>query len=50
MVGLGSYCGGELLVEGVEHDIRYAPLSYDGVTQKHWTAAFQGERYTLVWA
>jgi hypothetical protein len=49
-VGIGSYTGGALFVEGVEHDIRYTPLSYDGVSQKHWTAPFQGERYTLVWA
>ena len=49
-VGIGSYTGGALFVEGVEYDIRYSPLSYDGVSQKHWTAPFQGERYTLVWA
>lgn len=49
-VGLGVYTGGCLFVEGVEHDIRYTPLSYDGVSQRHWTAPFRGERYTLVWA
>jgi len=49
IVGLGDYSGGELLVEGVIHDIRYQPLTFDGWSQRHSTLPFVGERYTLVW-
>lgn len=48
IVGLGDYTGGALVVEGVPHDIRYAPLEFCGWTQRHWTAPFAGERFTLV--
>lgn len=49
IVGLGDYSGGELMVEGAPHDIRYAPLEFCGWTQRHWTLPFQGERFSLVW-
>ena len=60
IVGLGDYIGGELGVvpreaqeegegAGVAHNIRYAPLEFDGWAQLHWTKPFKGERYTLVW-
>ena len=49
IVGLGDYSGGELVVEGELHDIRYKPLEFDGWQRKHWTAPFTGERYSLVW-
>ena len=49
IVGLGDYVGGELGVEGVGHDIRYQPLEFDGWRLRHWTKAFEGERYSLVW-
>ncbi len=49
IVGLGDYSGGELMVEGVPHDIRYAPLEFDGWNERHWTRPFEGERYSLVW-
>ena len=49
IVGLGDYAGGELVVEGVPHDIRYTPLEFDGWTERHWTLPFHGERYSLVW-
>ena len=35
-----SICGRS----GLEHDIRYTPLSYDGVSQKHWTALWPRSR------
>ena len=38
-----------LLAAGVAHDIRYAPLEFDGWAQLHWTLRFSGERYSLVW-
>ena len=50
IVAMGSYSGGEVVVEGQAWDVRYAPLLHDGVTQKHWTAPFEGERYSLVWS
>merc|ERR1719382_650953 len=41
IVGLGNYTGGELVVEGVVHDIRYRPQEFCGWTQRHWTLPFQ---------
>jgi len=49
IVGLGTYVGGELVVEGEKKDIRYKGLEFNGWTQRHWTMPFQGERYSLVW-
>lgn len=49
IVGLGTYSGGELMVEGVKHDIRYRTLQFNGWTERHWTKPFLGERYSLVW-
>jgi hypothetical protein len=49
IVGLGDYTGGALLIEGESHDIRYNPVEFDGWKQRHWTALFSGERYSLVW-
>jgi len=49
IVGLGDFLGGELAVEGDIHDIRYAPLEFDGWKLRHWTQQFVGERFTLVW-
>lgn len=49
IVALGRFTGGELGVEGEVHSIRYAPLEFDGWSQRHWTMPFAGERYSLVW-
>ena len=49
IVALGDYVGGELVVEGTIHDIRYSPLAFDGWSDRHWTLPFAGERFTLVW-
>lgn len=49
IVGLGTYAGGELLVEGEKHDIRYKAIEFNGWKQRHWTMPFVGERYSLVW-
>mmetsp|Transcript_46876 Transcript_46876/g.52927 ORF Transcript_46876/g.52927 Transcript_46876/m.52927 type:complete len:923 (-) Transcript_46876:83-2851(-) len=49
IVGLGTYSGGELIVEGEQHDIRYKGIEFDGWKQRHWTMPFKGERYSLVW-
>ncbi|CAJ1966746.1 unnamed protein product [Cylindrotheca closterium] len=49
IVGLGTYSGGELMVEGEQHDIRYKAIEFNGWTERHWTMPFSGERYSLVW-
>jgi hypothetical protein len=49
IVGLGTYVGGELMVEGDKYDIRYNPIEFNGWTQRHWTLPFRGERFSLVW-
>jgi tRNA U38,U39,U40 pseudouridine synthase TruA len=49
IVGLGNYVGGELAVEGANHDIRFHPLEFDGWKLRHWTIPFEGERFSLVW-
>lgn len=49
IVGLGTYSGGELMVEGEQHDIRYKAIEFNGWTQRHWTMPFAGERFSLVW-
>ena len=49
IVGLGTYAGGELMVEGEKHDIRYNAIEFNGWKQRHWTMPFVGERYSLVW-
>eukprot|EP00578_Thalassiosira_sp_NH16_P003051 CAMPEP_0181128024 /NCGR_PEP_ID=MMETSP1071-20121207/28524_1 /TAXON_ID=35127 /ORGANISM="Thalassiosira sp., Strain NH16" /LENGTH=549 /DNA_ID=CAMNT_0023213829 /DNA_START=319 /DNA_END=1969 /DNA_ORIENTATION=+ len=49
IVGLGTYVGGELVVEGERRDIRYEAIEFDGWNERHWTLPFQGERYSLVW-
>lgn len=49
IVALGNFTGGELIVEGEVHDVRYSPLEFDGWACRHWTAPFVGERFSLVW-
>jgi len=49
IVGLGTYTGGELMVEGEKKDIRYKAIEFNGWKQRHWTLPFHGERFSLVW-
>lgn len=49
IIGLGDYSGGELVVEGKVHDVRYKPLEFNGWTERHWTLPFRGERFSVVW-
>lgn len=49
IVGLGDYSGGELMIEGDPYHIRYEPKEFDGWKSRHWTAPFNGERFSLVW-
>merc|ERR1719506_2415535 len=48
IVALGDFVGGEVVVEGDVHDIRYSPLEFNGWTHRHWTMPFEGERFSLV--
>ncbi|GKY92224.1 hypothetical protein MPSEU_000193600 [Mayamaea pseudoterrestris] len=49
IVALGDFVGGEIMVEGEPHDIRYKALEFDGWKLRHWTRAFTGQRFSLVW-
>jgi len=49
IVGLGTYAGGQLVVEGQASDIRHRPLEFDGWRRRHWTRPFEGERFSIVW-
>lgn len=49
IVGLGDYSGGELFIEGEPAEIGYLPTEFDGWKCRHWTAPYNGERYSLVW-
>jgi len=48
IVGFGDYLGGELNVEGKKYDIKYKPLHMDASSQIHYTEAWSGKRYSLV--
>ena len=46
IVALGDYVGGEIMVEGIAHDIRYNPLQFDGWMQV-MTSHFQLHKRTI---
>jgi FkbM family methyltransferase len=48
-VTLGDFNGGDLIIGGRSHDVRYSPLEYDGWIETHSTASFEGERFSLTW-
>lgn len=47
IVALGDYTGGELVIEGKEHNIKHRFKKFDG-TKGHWVTPFKGTRYSLV--
>lgn len=47
IIALGDFTGGELVVEGIQHDIRNKLFKFDG-TKGHWTSPFKGERYSII--
>jgi hypothetical protein len=49
IIAFGDYEGGELVVEGVKHDIKNKIFLFDGSAQEHYTAPFTGNRYSLVY-
>jgi FkbM family methyltransferase len=48
IIGLGDYTGGELVIEGVKHDIHYKPLYFNGFLHEHYNETWSGNRYTLM--
>ena len=48
IVGLGDYTGGELVIEGVKHDIHYKPMYFNGFLHEHYNETWSGNRYTLM--
>lgn len=48
LVAFGDYTGGESMVEEMAYDIDLKPVIFDGSQLVHWTAPFEGTRYSLV--
>jgi len=48
IVGFGDYTNGELNIEGTKYDIKYKPLHMDASKQVHFTEAWEGCRYSIV--
>jgi len=49
IVGLGDYIGGDVVVSGKRHSIKYHPLMFNGAKHLHSTTAYKGNRYSLVY-
>ncbi len=47
IIGLGDYTGGDLVVEGVKHNIKDKFFRFNG-TKGHWTDTFKGTRYSII--
>ena len=48
IIGLGDYNGGELNIENLgDFNIKNSFLKFNG-TNPHWTSAFQGTRYSII--
>ena len=48
IIGLGSYAGGDLNVEGKKFNIKNRWKYFDG-TKGHWTEPFSGDRYSIIY-
>lgn len=48
IIGFGDYTGGELFIEDTSVDIKNKIVLFDGSLYTHHTAAFTGNRYSLV--
>jgi len=47
--GFGDYTGGEICVDGIDHDIKNKSLTFNGKKELHWVKPFDGTRYTIVY-
>jgi FkbM family methyltransferase len=48
IVGFGDYTNGELVIEGIPHDIKYKPMMFNGFLKQHYNNDWEGERYSMV--
>jgi len=48
LVSGGDYTGGELVVENVEYDCRYAPIVFNGSEREHWNKAMTGRKWSII--
>jgi len=48
LVSGGDYTGGELIVEDVEYDCRYAPIIFNGSEREHWNKAMTGKKWSII--
>lgn len=49
LVSFGDYTGGNIVIEGVIHDAKYNPITFDGSALMHWnTDDLVGNKYSLV--
>jgi len=53
-VSFGDFTGGELCIGPTKYDTRHKGLLFNGFSDEHWTAPFEGRRfclvfYTIVW-
>jgi hypothetical protein len=49
IVGFGTYAGGTLCIEDFDYNIHQRGLLFNGSERLHWTRAWTGDRYTLVY-
>jgi hypothetical protein len=50
IVGFGDYVGGALNIDGQDVDIRHKLIFFDGSELLHFTQAWEGDRYSLVFS
>jgi hypothetical protein len=50
IVGFGDYTEGALNVDGTDVNIRYKMVLFDGSEYLHYTQAWEGDRYSLVFS
>jgi len=48
LVSGGNYTGGELVVEDVEYDCRYAPAVFNGSEREHWNKEMTGSKWSII--
>lgn len=48
IIAFGNYEGGDLIIEGVPYNIKNRFFRFDG-TKAHWTAPFEGTRYSIIY-
>jgi hypothetical protein len=44
----GDYTGGELVIEDVEYNCRYAPIIFNGSEREHWNKTMTGRKWSII--